>query len=91
LHTSTHHVVMQRTTSIANRDSCMSMMSVRLPDDLTTALADLATATGRTKSYLAIEALREYAERETWQVAKIKKVLSRLTQGNSPPTKRWPL
>lgn len=51
----------------------MSMMSLRLPDELATALAELATATGRTRSYLAIEALREYIEREAWQVAKIQK------------------
>jgi predicted transcriptional regulator len=52
----------------------MSMMSLRLPDDLAAALADLAANTGRTESYLAIEALREYVERETWQVAKNKKM-----------------
>jgi RHH-type rel operon transcriptional repressor/antitoxin RelB len=51
----------------------MPTMSLRLPDDLAAALADLATATGRRKSCLAIDALREYVERETWQVARIKK------------------
>lgn len=59
----------------------MSMMSLRLPDDLATALADLAANTGRTESYLAIEALREYVERETWQVAKIKKGIEQADAG----------
>jgi predicted transcriptional regulator len=59
----------------------MSMMSLRLPDELAAALAELATATGRTRSYLAIEALREYIEREAWQVAKIQKGIEQADAG----------
>ncbi|AMD94101.1 CopG family transcriptional regulator [Desulfomicrobium orale DSM 12838] len=50
-------------------------MSMRLPKELATQLGELAEATGRTKSYLAVQALQEFISREAWQVAEIKKAL----------------
>ena len=47
----------------------MTMMSMRLPDDLSNQLDVLATATGRSKSFLAGQAIRDYIERESWQIA----------------------
>jgi predicted transcriptional regulator len=47
------------------------MMSMRLPDDLTNQLDMLAHATGRSKSFLAGQAIRDYIERESWQIAEI--------------------
>jgi predicted transcriptional regulator len=47
------------------------MMSMRLPDELTTQLDALANATGRSKSFLAGQAIRDYIERESWQIAEI--------------------
>lgn len=38
----------------------MSVISLRLPDELSDTLASLAKAIGRSKSYLALDALREY-------------------------------
>lgn len=38
----------------------MSVMSLRLPEDMADTLANLAKATGRSKSFLAVDALREY-------------------------------
>ncbi|NVL25915.1 ribbon-helix-helix protein, CopG family, partial [Pseudomonas syringae pv. actinidiae] len=38
----------------------MSVMSLRLPDEMADTLAHLAKATGRSKSFLALNALREY-------------------------------
>ena len=42
----------------------MSVMHLRLPDDMAETLATLAKATGRSKSFLAIDALRDYLVRE---------------------------
>ena len=57
-------------------------MSMRLPKDLATQLESLAEATGRTKSFLAMQALREFLEREAWQVAEIKKALQEADAGD---------
>jgi RHH-type transcriptional regulator, rel operon repressor / antitoxin RelB len=50
----------------------MAMMSMRLPDELSQQLDALAVATGRTKSYLAGQAIRAFIEQESWQVSEIK-------------------
>ena len=60
----------------------MSTMSLRVPEDLAETLASLAKATGRTKSYLAVDALREYVEREAWQIAKIQKAVKEADAGD---------
>jgi len=49
----------------------MAMMSMRLPDELTNQLEVLATATGRSKSFLAGQAIRDFVDRESWQIAEI--------------------
>ena len=38
----------------------MTAVSLRLPDDLATRLADLAVQTGRSKTYYMIEAIKEH-------------------------------
>ncbi|TDV67477.1 CopG family ribbon-helix-helix protein [Pseudomonas sp. LP_7_YM] len=60
----------------------MSMMSLRLPDELAETLASLAKATGRSKSFLAIDALREYLTREAWQIAEIGKAIVEADAGD---------
>jgi predicted transcriptional regulator len=60
----------------------MSTMSLRVPEDLAETLGSLAKATGRTKSYLAVDALREYVEREAWQIAKIQKAVKEADAGD---------
>jgi predicted transcriptional regulator len=60
----------------------MSTMSLRVPEDLAETLASLAKAAGRTKSYLAVDALREYVEREVWQIAKIQKAVKEADAGD---------
>jgi len=44
---------------------------MRLPDELTNQLEVLATATGRSKSFLAGQAIRDFVDRESWQIAEI--------------------
>ena len=53
----------------------MSVMSLRLPDEIAETLAVLAKATGRSKSFLAVDALREYLAREAWQIKEIQQAL----------------
>jgi len=56
-------------------------MSMRLPEDLALRLGELSKATGRTKSFLALRALRDFVERETWQVAEIQQGIEEADQG----------
>ena len=60
----------------------MSMISMRLPDELSNQLNTLASATGRTKSFLAGQAIRDYIERESWQIAEITQALSEADAGD---------
>ncbi|QUE93012.1 hypothetical protein PkoCFBP13504_14255 [Pseudomonas koreensis] len=60
----------------------MSVMSLRIPDEIADTLANLAKATGRTKSYLAVDALREYLAREAWQIEEIQKALKEADAGD---------
>lgn len=56
-------------------------MSMRLPEEVSNDLAELAKATGRTKSFLAVEAVKEFIAREKWQIEKIQKGLAEADQG----------
>lgn len=40
----------------------MSAVSLRLPEDITTRLGDLAAKTGRSKTFYMIEAIREHLD-----------------------------
>ena len=46
-------------------------INVRLPEALYFQIEGLARATARTKSYLAIDALTNYVQRESWQIRDI--------------------
>ncbi len=46
-------------------------ISVRLPEALYNKIEELAKATARTKSFLTIDALANYVERESWQIRDI--------------------
>ena len=60
----------------------MASMSMRLPTELSDQLRVLAEATGRTKSFLVMQAIQEFIAREAWQVAEIKKGLIEADSGN---------
>lgn len=64
----------------------MSVMSLRLPDELSDTLASLAKATGRSKSYLALDALREYLAREAWQIGEIQQAIVEAEAGDFAST-----
>lgn len=71
----------------------MSVMSVRLSDELSEQLEALAEATGRTKSFLAAQAIRDFLNREAWQVAEIQQAIIEADEGdfasNSEMTARF--
>ena len=60
----------------------MSVMSLRLPDEIAETLANLAKATGRSKSFLAVDALREYLAREAWQIEELQHALNEADAGD---------
>jgi len=57
-------------------------LSVRLSTEMREQLERLAQATGRTKSFLAAEALRAYLEREAWQIEEIEKGIQEADTGD---------
>ena len=60
----------------------MGMMSMRLPDELSEQLDALAVATGRSKSFLAGQAIRDFIERESWQIAEISQAMQEADAGD---------
>jgi len=57
------------------------ILNVRLPADLHGQLEQLVQATGRTKSFLTIEALRSYVGQEQWQISDIQAGLQEADRG----------
>lgn len=58
-----------------------STLTVRVPTSMKEQLDNLASATHRSKSYLAGEAIRQYLDLELWQVGEIKQALSEADAG----------
>ena len=65
----------------------MSVMSVRLPDEVEQQLGQLAQSTGRTKSWLANQAIQDYLAREAWQIAEVEAALREADAGDFVPEK----
>ena len=57
------------------------LISLRLPDEVKTKLENLSKATGRTRSFLAIEALEEYLKTQDWQIKAIQEGLKEAENG----------
>jgi len=60
----------------------MTTFSVRIDPEMKEQMAQLAQATGRSTNQLFGEAVREYLERERWQLADIEAGLSELAAGD---------
>lgn len=56
--------------------------SVRLDPEAKAQMAELARATGRSTNFLFNEAVREYLEKERWQIADIEQGLRELEAGD---------
>ena len=63
----------------------MSVMSLRLADDVEQQLVSLAKATGRTKSWLASQAIQDFVAREAWQVSEIELAIREADAGDFVP------
>ena len=51
-------------------------LSLRIPAITKQRLEELANATGRTKAFLALDAIEKYLEIEAWQISAIKDTVS---------------
>jgi len=77
------HAILQRIRCILNKVEFMPhshntsqpavTLSIRVPSKARDQLEDLANSTGRTKSFLAAEAIEYYLETQAWQVKAIEK------------------
>ncbi len=57
-------------------------MTIRLEPDLKSRLDKLASATHRSKSFLACEALREFIELNEWQIQQLKSAIKEADAGD---------
>lgn len=57
-------------------------MTIRLDDDIKDRLDALAEATRRSKSFLAAEAIREYVNRNEWQLQETREALREANAGD---------
>ncbi len=67
-------------------------VTVRVGPEVKKRLEKLAKSTGRTRSFLAAEALNEYLDVNEWQVAGIKRAIASLDRGEGVPhddVKNW--
>lgn len=58
-----------------------SQFSMRIPVELSEKLRDLSKATGRSKSYLATQALQSFIDQEAWQIEIIQKAIIEADEG----------
>ena len=56
--------------------------SLRLPKGMKDRLQELADATGRTKAFLAQDAIEKYLELESWQIQAIQEGIKAADEGN---------
>ena len=57
-------------------------MTIRLEDDLRDELDRLAESTQRSRSWLAAEAVRQYVDLHSWQVAQVEKAIEQADAGD---------
>lgn len=63
-------------------------VSVRIDPAVKKRLEKLAKSTGRSRSFLAAEAINEYVDLNEWQVAGIEKAVASLDRGEGVPHER---
>src|SRR6516165_7693947 len=80
----------QSITSLTAMSS--TTFTVRVETDVKKRLERLAKSTGRSRSFLAAEALNEYLDVNEWQVAGVRKAMGSVDRGKSIPheqVKTW--
>lgn len=55
--------------------------SLRLPKETKSRLEELALATGRTKAFLALDAIEKYLDMEAWQICAIQQGIKDVDNG----------
>ncbi|NNM59295.1 MAG: ribbon-helix-helix protein, CopG family [Legionellales bacterium] len=58
-------------------------LSIRVPPEIRDQLSELSDATGRTKSFLAAEAIEAYLLTQAWQIKSIKKAIKKANSKNA--------
>ncbi|MEN8167388.1 MAG: ribbon-helix-helix protein, CopG family [Pseudomonadota bacterium] len=61
----------------------MATLSIRVPEEISEQLEKLAESTGRTRSFLALDALRRYLDQEQWQVQAVRTAVERADSGSA--------
>jgi predicted transcriptional regulator len=56
-------------------------INVRVPEALYNQLEELAKATARTKSFLAVDALTNYVQSESWQIRDVREGIKEADAG----------
>lgn len=64
-----------------NTTTLEKTLNVRLPETIHNKLEQLTRVTGRTKSFLAVEALEAYIDLQTWQIAEVRAGLEEASRG----------
>ena len=62
-----------------------TIFTVRVKPQIKKRLEKLAKSTGRSRSFLAAEALNEYLDVNEWQVAGVKRAMASLDRGDGVP------
>lgn len=57
--------------------------SLRIPKDTKNRLEELAKATGRSKAFIAVEAIDKYIELESWQIGAIQDGIKAVDEGKT--------
>lgn len=61
----------------------MATLSIRVPEEIGEQLQKLAESTGRTRSFLALDALRRYLAQEEWQAQAARSAVERADSGTA--------
>ena len=69
------------TPEVESMSTAEKILNVRLPIELHGQLEQLVQATGRSKSFLTVEALKNYVSQEQWQIADIQAGLQEADRG----------
>ena len=56
-------------------------LSLRVPQETIEQLGQLAEATGKSRNFIAVEAMKDFIKREAWQVAEIQKAIKEADAG----------
>lgn len=59
-----------------------TVLSLRVPQETIDKLGQLAKATGKSRNFLAVQAMQDFIEREAWQVEEIQVAIQQADAGN---------